>query len=336
MNDRNDQFDDANLEALLRQVGTRDEPSPEVATAIRSAVHAEWQAMIDEQRRNRRRWMWGIAASVLGVMFAVALVFNGVLAPSVVVATVAYVDGNVSDNAHGKRLSQGEILKSDDRVHTDENAHASLNIGKDLSLRLDANTSVKLLAANRVELERGALYVDSRGSTPLLVETSVGAVHHLGTQYQVRSREGEIEVSVREGKIEVRNARGSNIASAGERLRVTEQGDVSRTSVSRGDPTWAWVTQATSVPDIENQTLDAFLRWVAAETGREVVYATPQAQQLATTIRLHGSIHGLDPEAALAAVLQTTEFRRYQTKDELIGITLVHAIESGNVMRPTP
>jgi hypothetical protein len=69
-----------------------------------------------------------------------------------------------------------------------------------------------------------------------------------------------------------------------------------------------------------------FLDWIASETGREVVYATPAVRDLANSIRLHGSIRGLDPETALNVVLQTTELRRDQGKDEFIVITNAAAV----------
>jgi hypothetical protein len=97
MNQRNDELDDESLEALLRKVGTRDEPSPEAADEVRAAVHAEWRAMVVDARRARRRWMMAVAASVLGVLFALGLVFKVVLAPAADIATVAYVDGKVFD-----------------------------------------------------------------------------------------------------------------------------------------------------------------------------------------------------------------------------------------------
>jgi ferric-dicitrate binding protein FerR (iron transport regulator) len=329
-------FGGDDLEALLRQVGTRDEPPPEFAVEVRDVVHAEWRAAVEEQRRERRRRMWSIAASVAALAIAVALIFKVAVSPISTVATVAYVDGVVNGANASNRIEVGEMLHSNDLLRTNANSRASLDLGADLSLRLDVDTTLELLANDRVRLERGAIYVDSRGKAPLLVETDVGAVRHLGTQYQVRRREHDIEVSVREGRIEVRNARGSNTADAGERLRVTAQGNITRSTISRSDASWAWVTQAAPVPDIENETLDTFLRWFASETGRRVVYASPQVQQLASTIRLHGSIRGLDPQTALDAVLQTTELRRYETKDELIGITRAEAIGLGNSVRPTP
>jgi ferric-dicitrate binding protein FerR (iron transport regulator) len=330
------EFGGDDLESLLRQVGTRDEPPSDFAADVRDVVHAEWRAAVEKQRRVRRRRMWTIAASVAALAIAVALIFEVVLSPMSTVATVAYVDGVVNGANASARIGVGEMLHRNDRLRTNANSRALLNLGPDLSLRVDVDTSLKLLANDRVRLERGAIYVDSRGKAPLLVETDMGAVRHLGTQYQVRRREHDIEVSVREGRVEVRNARGSNTADAGERLRVTAQGNITRSAISRSDASWAWVTQAAPMPDIEHETLDTFLQWFASETGRQVVYASPQVQQLASTIRLHGSIRGLDPQTALDAVLQSTELRRYETKDELIGITRAAAIDSGSHARPTP
>lgn len=331
-----DVLPDDDLEALLRQIGTRDEPSPELSAEVREAVHAQWRAAVTERQRIRGHRMWAIAASVAVLIVAVSLTLKVDLSPASAVATVAYVDGIVSGADASNRIHVGETLDGEDLIRTNADSRASLNIGAELSVRLDVDTTLKLLADDRVQLERGAIYIDSRGKTPLLVETDVGSVRHLGTQYQVRSREREIEIGVRAGRIEVRNARGSNTADAGEQLNVTAQGDVRRTTLSRTDASWAWVAQAAPIPDIENETLEHFLNWVAAETGRQIVYANAQAKQLASTVRLHGSIRGLDLETALDAVLQTTELRRYETKDELIGITLAETIDSGNTARPTP
>jgi len=160
-------------------------------------------------------------------------------------------------------------------------------------------------------------------------------VRHLGTQYQVRQTARAVDVSIREGRIEVVNVNGDAIASAGEHLRILGDGSIERTTITSNDPRWQWASQAAPLFEIDNRTLAAFLDWVARETGRSVVYATPQARVTAEAVKLHGSIAGLDPDAALAAVLSTTELRRYQTTDDVIGVALADAIDSKNALRPT-
>src|SRR5690606_39534450 len=52
--------------------------------------------------------------------------------------------------------------------------------------------------------------------------------------------------------------------------------------------------------------LDEFLEWFSHETGRKVAFATPQLAQAAQNTTLRGSIAGLEPRAALEAVLATS------------------------------
>jgi hypothetical protein len=73
--------------------------------------------------------------------------------------------------------------------------------------------------------------------------------------------------------------------------------------------------------------LSDFLDWVGRETGKRIVYASPQALQVARGVVLRGSIGELDPESALTAVLSTTELRRFATQDDSIGLELAPAAE---------
>jgi hypothetical protein len=53
---------------------------------------------------------------------------------------------------------------------------------------------------------------------------------------------------------------------------------------------------------IEGRSLDEFLAWVGRETGRQVVYTSADAAREAEQTTLRGSVSGLAPEAAVAAV----------------------------------
>jgi hypothetical protein len=69
---------------------------------------------------------------------------------------------------------------------------------------------------------------------------------------------------------------------------------------------WDWTLQAAPTIDIEGLPLAQFLAWAARETGREIVYASPEAEAEAAGIVVHGSIAELSPTEALDAVLATT------------------------------
>jgi hypothetical protein len=105
-------------------------------------------------------------------------------------------------------------------------------------------------------------------------------------------------------------------------LRLNTGGELSRHSIAASDSSWQWAAAAAPVFDIDNQSLAAFLQWTARETGRRVVYSSPEVAASAASIKLRGSIAGMDADAALAAVLATTQLRRYRAADEEIGIEM--------------
>jgi ferric-dicitrate binding protein FerR (iron transport regulator) len=142
-------------------------------------------------------------------------------------------------------------------------------------------------------------------------------------------------VSVREGRVRVTSPTSSNMGEAGQVLRLTTAGELSRSALPATDPHWDWALQAAPDFDIDNQSLATFLQWIARETGRQLVYSTPQAEATAGTVKLRGSIAGLDADVALNTVLATTQFRRYQTNSSEIGIELA-PIDSSVTTRPTP
>jgi len=211
-------------------------------------------------------------------------------------------------------------------VHTDGQTRAALDFGGGLSLRIDTGSTLQLAATDRVVLDEGALYVDAvktdRGPVPLDIETIAGSVRHLGTQYQVRKLDGDVVVSVREGRVQISGAHGTNVGEAGEQLHLSRGGDVRRSQVAATDAIWQWAADAAPDFSIADQTLSAFLSWVSRETGRKLVYRSAQAESLATSVRLRGSIDGLDADTALTAVLPTTSLRVYETNDDSLVIGL--------------
>ena len=319
--------DESGIEELLRQVGARDEPGADVMHEVQAAVHAEWQSMLQERRTRRRFIVAGIAASAV---LAVALSIFGVryLTPEPVqVAQITRIDGQLlarPQSQAAREINVAQSVATGETLQTDGNSRAALQFGDALSLRLDRGTIMTIASADEIELIAGAVYVDSRADNPqnLTIRTDAGSVRHIGTQYQVRTHADGMTVSVREGRVIIANAAGTSSGVAGERIQVTPRGQIVRSTVAAHDPAWQWAAHAAPLFDINDRTLAAFLDWVSRETGRKVVYASAAAQSAASDLKLRGSIAGLDPETALGAVLSTTQLRRYDTEDELIGIAL--------------
>jgi ferric-dicitrate binding protein FerR (iron transport regulator) len=320
--------DDTGIEELLRQVGARDEPSADMMLEVQAAVHAEWQSMLRARRRTRRQFISvGIAASAL---LAVGVAFFGVryVTPTPIqVGQVTRIDGHLlvrPEEQTARVMAVAQSVSTGETIQTDDRSRAALQFGDAVSLRLDHGTIVKVAAADELVLTAGALYIDSQAQNPqdLTVRTDAGSVRHVGTQYEVRTHADEMVVSVREGRVMIANAAGTSSGVAGEQIRVTPRGQIVRGTVAAHDPHWQWAAHTAPQFDINDHTLAVFLEWVARETGRKVVYASSAAQSAANELKLRGSILGLDPDTALDAVLSTTHLHRYQTKDELIGITL--------------
>lgn len=320
--------DEAGIEELLRQVGARDEPSADMMREVEAAVHAQWRRIVQERQRRRRFMTFGIAASAL-LAIGVAVLGVRYLAPTAPtqVAQITRIDGHllVRPQAQTAReITLAQSVSTGATIQTDDRSRAALRFGDALSLRLDHDTIVKVASANELVLTAGAVYVDSQAQNPqeLTIRTDAGSVRHVGTQYQVRTHADEMEVSVREGRVVIANAAGTSSGVAGERIRVTPRGEIVRSTVPAHDPSWRWAAHTAPLFDINERTFAAFADWVGRETGRKVVYASSEAQSAANEVTLRGSIAGLDPDTALTAVLSTTQLRRYQTKDELIGIAL--------------
>jgi ferric-dicitrate binding protein FerR (iron transport regulator) len=331
--------DDAEIAELLRQVGPRAEPSIEVTREVEAAVRAEWQQLVGTRKRRNTTVWYAAAASVCAVAIAVTIGLQVSNSRAEPIAVLQRADGEIfvaADGRQWRRLGEGEQIAVGDHVRSD--ARAALNLSNGLALRIDRGTVLEVESSERLALNVGAVYVDApAGAVPreLTIDTHLGSVRHVGTQYQVRATAEGIAVSVREGRVVIENDNGSNIATAGERLQLSTHGAVERGAVSPTDAQWQWASDVAPPFVIENQPLSAFLTWVSRETGRALVYESPRAAASAAEVTLHGSIEGLAPDVALVAVLASTPLRRDESNANAIEIELAPSIDPAQEARPT-
>jgi hypothetical protein len=237
---------------------------------------------------------------------------------------VAHVDrlvgeasAQVSSNSSNP-LHANESIVSGQTLRTAADGRVALHMTPQLELRIDGNSEMKFVAADRIVLSRGALYVDASGSDaqPLVVETPFGNVQHLGTQYETRVDAAALRVRVRSGMVKLVSEAGSTTAQAGEQLEVSIAG-VTREPISIAGPEWQWLAQVASTFDIENHSLAEFLVWAGHETGYQITYDSDRARDAARQVILHGSVAGLAPDSALATVLSTTRFTYRQNANRI-------------------
>ncbi len=306
--------DNPDLDRLLRTAGPRVKPPQDVEREVRAAVHGEWQAVVAARTRRRRFVQAAVAAGLAAVAVTVWLLNRQPPERAVVAAVERTLDGTVvrAGGLAGERpLTLNQPLRAGDALLTSAAGGASLRLVGGVSLRIDGNSAVRLAAVDDIVITSGALYIDA-GATPdqqnhLRVETPAGVVQHVGTQYEVRVLDTGTRIRVREGRVQVSATAGRLlVGEAGTQLTILPDGEVHSEAVARSGEEWNWIGQVVPAYLIENRPLTEFLQWASRELGEDIAYATPASRAEAAGIRLRGSIEGLTPGSALAAVLSTT------------------------------
>ncbi len=309
MNEKHDHERDEIRDLLVEAGPPAELPEADLA-AIRRAARREWVEMsstpIFEGRLSRT--LLAMAASLALVLTAVWLYRSaGTPATAATVATIELVRGEPgfeSPLAVGAELVAGTELTT---AAGGSPVHLALRMASGHSVRLDAGSEIRLASANRLELERGAIYVDSGvegASFGLEIVTPLGTVREVGTQFEVRLN-GTMRVRVREGSVTLSHAGRTFSASHGEQLTMDSAGAVDRAALATTGPDWDWVLVAAPGLDIEGRTLGSYLQWISRETGWQVRYEDAELEAAANDI-LYGSIVGLTPADSLGAVLPSS------------------------------
>jgi ferric-dicitrate binding protein FerR (iron transport regulator) len=306
--------EDSGIARVLRAAGGRAAPSEEMKQAVRAAVHAEWRKTV-ARRGVRRAWMAAVASvmvAIVGVYYAHAWLTNP---GSELVADVSRATGivQVRSGFFGSWHTATQLHAGED-LRTGGDGRVALQLRDGVSLRLDHDTRIAFVDAGRINVEAGAVYVDS-GTTPrasehLRVGTPAGVVQHVGTQYEARIVNAGTRIRVREGRVNLTSERGGVWrATVGEQLLVTSSGDIRRDAIAPSDPQWDWAANAAPPFDSNGKSVRDFLMWVGRELGREIVFADAASEEEANRVVLSGSVASLTPSEALVAVLPTTALR---------------------------
>ena len=315
--------DDPVRSALER--GLRQQPlDPAALARVRASVRAEFDALYGWRAGRRRwpRWAAAMAAAMAGVTVLMALyLFQGEEGPPF---------GNVVRVEHGSLQTAANFLRKHDlRAGAGVPSQETVtSLGSSLIalesggiLRVAPGTSLEGVTANEVVLHSGQVYLDfPKAAGRFVLRTAAGTFEHIGTLFEASVSGGETRIRVREGSVRVNTATAAQLVDAGTEVVVTNGGGVTRRALQTYGPDWAWVESIAPDFEIENRELADFLTWVARETGRRVEFADDRAREVASRTRMHGSVHGLAPLAALQQVLSTTSLR-YEIHDEVIRVS---------------
>lgn len=313
-------MNDEEIQKALRPL--RD--APRIPTDRRGAafdrIRSEWKAGLAERQltpaeKPGRRWMLATAASVLLVLFSGVLfwISRNAEEPRMQVATISavYGDGSFRNN---------EPVYDQQTINTGA-ATLSLRLASGLVVRVAPDSELIFNDVSHLQLTKGRIFVDSNPAirnNNLLVKTALADIQHLGTQYLVDYDQERLSVSVREGVIALQKPeerRSLATAAAGEQLSVTVANPqaIERTSVSATDERWSWIETVPSPIDIDGVSLGTFLAWYERETGHRVT-----VQNADPDVRLNGSVSGLTPEDALAAIAVAVELNVSRRDEEVL------------------
>ena len=189
-------------------------------------------------------------------------------------------------------------------IQTNSEDRLLLRILGGKTVRLDVNSSLNVKSDGTLMLERGGIYFDSgKSGSPLALQTNMGIVRDIGTQFEVRVSENSMRIRVREGLISLDRNGFVRPASECTELAIDPDGKASTTKIDKYGPQWSWVSQVAPDFHMEGRTLTEFLRWVTRENGWTLQFETSAIELRARSTVLHGSIRGFFPEQTPDIVL---------------------------------
>jgi hypothetical protein len=330
MDERDHKTEEESVRRLLEEAGPRPPIPQEDLDAISRAARSAWQAELLHRGAGaaaetplRRR---PLRALVLGLAAALALAVglagwwrSRSVPPPPAVAWVERVAGPVyleaeGDGARpaarqvaaGAPIPRGSVLRSG-------GGRAALRLAGGVSVRLDVATRLRLVSAGALELERGALYVDTgsasgaaRAGAAIEVRTPLGTAQDVGTRFTVRllgTTGSALLVRVRDGAVRTEQSGQTFLTAAGQELILHRDGLAESRAAAPHGPEWQWVLATSTRFVIEGRTLEEFLAWSSRETGWRIVFADEELARSARTIVLHGGIGDLRADRAPFAVL---------------------------------
>ena len=300
-------------EILLRENLHVPALSPEALARIRRATEAEWRAQVGSPQRA---WMPRAAAAALALV-ALSGVWQLWMRSADIPEPMARLV-----RTEGAGVLKVQPLWRDIAVDIGNNLRAGsdyevratslLALRGGGNVRVAAGSKVEVLTANSIRLDSGELYVDippgQHADSSFVAVTGAGEFRHIGTQFALAVVDGATRLRVREGKVEWQAPSGNSMVPAGTEILI-DGAQVTRSDIDSSGEHWAWTETVAPEIDIENRPLTEFLDWVSRETGRKLVYADELTRQQVSTIRTHGSVHGLPPMQALKAVMSSTSLR---------------------------
>lgn len=292
-------------------------------------IEAAFEPVLREEvvrlRRVRRvRGLFALAATLAVVATGLLLRTQGPVSDSAA-AVLVRASGPVrmlvpSNSSSGARVLQpGDGIPEGAVLEVGSETRAALRLLGGTSLRLDAETEVLLVSDTLISLTKGSLYVDSEvvGASSTRVQTPMGLVSTVGTQFELRLGAGAMNVRVRDGAVRIDGIGAPVEAKRNEEVFLRDDGSVTRGTVPVHGKDWDWVVEIAPMPE-RGGTLSNYLAWFEREMGWQLRYSDASLEEDAETIEIQLPPEIMTPTLMLAAVLEACELRHQLVEDVLI------------------
>ena len=314
------------LEALLQKAVRRVEPPANAESEVRAALYGEWRARRHRRRQWRRMAGWALAASVAVAAYVALNVLE--LTPAKAPQQVAQVDvrrGPVSILSGGERLplpSDGALFDGQ-TIQTSSDASIAMELLSGGSIRLAANSRLRLIAFDAAVLERGQAYFDSgegaqRTPTSFQIRTKAGVVRHVGTQFIAQVTDDSVIVRVREGRVEIDGSGFKALPVADGGVELYANGTFSSFVDEPYGAAWNWVAAAGPAQNFNTRRMIELLQWFSRETGRSLRFESMALEELANTMIINWPADLQATAEDLDLVLSVTDLRSALIGHEIV------------------
>lgn len=315
----NDQIGDSNsLDKILEHAELR-QLAPEIIRARAfSRLHDHWRKTTRRQRVFRKAGPWAVAA---GVLLSIALVLNlGDIRPQVAPISVAKVNRvtgetvTLATTGGQTTIQLNTELTTLSELATGEYSRIALDWNAGGTLRLDTNTKVALVSPVEIRLIRGAVYYDSYDyesqssatADAITITTPYGEITHVGTQFSVRMQENSLLLRVREGIAQISSDVETSLIGEETEGLFDSRGITLKQHVNTYGESWRWAEEIAPLYSASGKSPKEVLAWIGRETGRKLVYASPESLELARSQKISG-LESVSPEQALTAIPYATQ-----------------------------
>jgi len=299
---------------LLIRIAGQPEMPPERLMRAKAAARATWEHQSRLRRRaaSAGRYALLAAAAAIVCLAAYSLMRGpagdaGPVPVELVAGKARIGQGSGSSVSDLRDLRPSDVVTSSSVIVTSGSDRAALRLPTGHSLKLDRGSQIRLLAPTSVALDRGAVYVDSGpGVTEgkkISVETWLGRLEEIGTQFEVRLASAAVRIRVREGAVVLHQADENHQVSVGTEMEVRPDGSTASREIATNGGEWTWIAEVDPSTDLGGRTARAFLDWAARERGLKLVFSDDRTERAASDVQVAGDIEGMTVEQALDAVL---------------------------------